>query len=193
MHLILIVGAQLFAMPNNRRLRHAGNCFFFTVNLADRNSDFLTENADLIRAAYCATQRTLPFHCDAFVLLPDHLHAVWTLPDDDYNTGGRWALFKSYVSRRVTHAASRPCSKAIRREKGLWQRRFWEHGIEDEDDFRKHVEYCWGNPIKHGFVTAPGEWPFSSIHRDMKRGLVAPEWRASKHEGAFGERPLTGP
>lgn len=193
MHSILIVAAQLSAMPNYRRLKYAGNCFFFTVNLADRNSDFLTANADLIRAAYCATQKTLPFHCDAFVLLPDHLHAVWTLPADDYNTGGRWALFKSYVSRRVAQAVARPCSKIIRREKGLWQRRFWEHVIEDDGDYRKHVEYCWGNPLKHGLAKTPSEWPFSSIHRDIKQELVAPEWQAASHKGPFGERPTTGP
>lgn len=180
-------------MPQYRRLKQAGNCFFFTVNLADRNSDFLTSNPDLIRAAYCATQRTLPFRCDAFVLLPDHLHTVWTLPDDDYNTGGRWALFKSYVSRRVTQAYNRPCSKVIRREKGLWQRRFWEHVIEDQRDYRAHLEYCWGNPVKHGLAVTPFAWPFSSIHRDTKKGLVAPEWRATTLEGSFGERPFTGP
>lgn len=180
-------------MPNYRRLKHTGNCYFFTVNLADRRSNFLTANTDLIRAAYCAVQRTLPFYCDAFVLLPDHLHAVWTLPDDDYNTGGRWALFKSYVSRRASQVPNRSHSKAVRREKGLWQRRFWEHVVESEKDYNAHIEYCWSNPVKHGLVATPHAWPYSSIHRDMKLGIVAQEWQARYLDGSFGERPLTGP
>lgn len=163
-------------MARYRRSRTKGGSYFFTVALADRSSDFLTANVDVIRAAYCATQKAAPFHCSAFVLLPDHIYAVCTLPQDDDDFSIRWARFKTYVSRRKPPSRTRSSSKVAKREKGLWQRRFWEHAIRDETDYFRHVAYCWGNPVKHRLVATPLEWPFSSFHRDVKRGVVSSDW-----------------
>lgn len=178
-------------MARYRRLRTKGGSYFFTVALADRTSDFLTANVDLIRAAYCATQKAAPFQCDAFVLLPDHIHAVWTLPPGDDDFSIRWARFKAYISRRQPPSAVRSPSKIARREKGLWQRRFWEHAIRDHEDYVRHVAYCWGNPVKHGLIATPQEWPYSSFHRDVKRGVVPSDWTGVVDE--TNERSLNFP
>ncbi len=169
-------------MARYRRLRTKGGSYFFTVALADRSSNFLTANVDLIRAAYCATQKAAPFQCNAFVLLPDHIHAVWTLPQGDDDFSIRWARFKTYISRRQPPSRTRSSSKIAKREKGLWQRRFWEHAIRDETDYFRHIAYCWGNPVKHGLAATPQDWPYSSFHRDEKRGVVPNDWTGTADE-----------
>ncbi|MDJ1008843.1 MAG: transposase [Paracoccaceae bacterium] len=174
-------------MSSYRRALVNGATYFFTVALADRSTTALVENIGLLRDAVARTGAELPFRIDAMVILPDHLHAVWTLPEGDAAFPERWRRIKARFSHGVGGAYRRTASKIAKREVGLWQRRYWEHVIRDERDYRAHVEYCWGNPVKHGVVARAVEWPYSSIHRDIRRGLVAPEWVGGDVDGNFGE------
>jgi putative transposase len=128
-------------MTSYRRNFVAGGSFFFTVNLADRRLSLLTEHVDELRAAFRETRQRHPFTTDAIVVLPDHLHVVWTLPEGDANFATRWRLIKSTFSRSIPAGESISNSRLIKGERGIWQRRFWEHTIRDEDDFARHVDY----------------------------------------------------
>lgn len=154
-------------MTTYRRFRIPGATYFFTVNLADRRSWALIDCIDDLRAAWAMTCRERPFRTEAVVVLPDHLHAVWTLPRGDADFSTRWRLIKTRFSMRT--GLSRPASrsKQRKRERGLWQRRFWEHAIRNEADFDLHVRYCWMNPVRHGLVCEPRDWPYGSVHRDL--------------------------
>ncbi|MEO0401929.1 MAG: transposase [Pseudomonadota bacterium] len=174
-------------MSSYRRLRLRGATYFFTVALADRRSGVLVAEIEHLRAAFSATRAEQMFSCDAVVVLPDHLHTVWTLPPGDSDFSLRWRKIKARFSRTVGGHYPRSWSKARKRETGLWQRRFWEHAIRDEADYRAHVAYCWNNPVKHGYVAHAAEWPYSSIHRDVRLGRVDPEWCKTVQDGAFGE------
>lgn len=155
-----------------RRLRPQGATFFFTVNLARRGDDALVRHIDVLRQAFRVTVAEHPILCDAMVVLPDHLHAVWTLPpgEGDYST--RWRKIKARFSRWTGLSQPVTRSKQVKREAGLWQRRFWEHTIRDDADFAAHVGYCLWNPVRHGLVEQAEDWPFSSIHRDLRAGRV---------------------
>jgi len=170
-----------------RRFRIKGATYFFTVNLAERGGSTLVDHIDALRSAYACTQAEHPFQCDAIVILPDHLHAVWTLPPGDADFSTRWRMIKARFSRAVGAHHPRSFSKARKREVGLWQRRFWEHCIRNEADYRAHVAYCWGNPVQHGYVARAVAWPYSSIHRDVRLGRVDPEWCGAVSEGEYGE------
>jgi putative transposase len=176
-------------MPDYRRPRIKGASVFFTVALAERSSRVLVEEVEALRAAVATVRADRPFGIDAWVVLPDHLHAVWTLPEGDHDFSGRWGAIKARFSMGLAAGRLRP-SHVARREKGIWQRRFWEHHIRDERDREAHVRYCWWNPVKHGFVDRPMDWALSSIHRDARVGRVEPEWmeRAPKMTRAVGER-----
>lgn len=151
------------------RPRIAGASVFFTLNLADRGGDLLVREIGALRRAVAVTWRERPFVIDAWVVMPDHLHCVWTLPDGDSDYGVRWRLIKSRFSRGLEKGVMRP-SHIARQERGIWQRRFWEHHIRDQTDFDNHVRYCWFNPVKHGFVERAEDWPYSSVHRDIRNG-----------------------
>ena len=179
-------------MPTYRRPRLPGATIFFTVRLEARGCTLLADEVARLRHAVAATQRERPFTIDAFVVLPDHLHCVWTLPDRDSDYSTRWGAIKSRFSRLLRDGCRvgfnpteaircgqevgwnptlrRSRSKIAKGDAGVWQRRFWEHHIRDEADYRAHLAYCWNNPVKHGLVEQPEEWPFSSIHRDRARG-----------------------
>ncbi len=163
-------------MPNYRRVRVRGGCYFFTVSLQNRRRTLLTECVDLLRRAFAEIRAEHPFHIDAIVILPEHLHAVWTLPpgDDDYST--RWNLIKGAFSRRLPGGEALSCSRARKRERGIWQRRFWEHTIDSDEDYVQHVNYAHYNPVKHGYVTRPIDWPYSSLHRYVKDGILSADW-----------------
>ena len=140
-----------------------------------------------MRESVRVTSAERPFGIDAWVVLPDHLHAVWTLPAGDADFPTRWRLIKGRFAAGI-EASERGPSKVRAREKGVWQRRYWEHHIRDETDFAAHVRYCWGNPVKHGLVARAVDWPHSSIHRDIRAGRVEPEWAGEDNaDGAFGE------
>jgi len=154
-------------MPNYRRPKVSGACVFFTVNLAERGSWLFVDEIERLREAVRITRNERPFQIDAWVVLPDHMHCVWTLPAGDRDYGTRWRLIKSRFSRGLPKGPVRT-SHVAREERGIWQRRFWEHHIRDEVDYRAHIEYCWFNPVKHGFVDDPLDWKFSSAHRDER-------------------------
>ena len=123
---------------------------------------------------------------EAFVLLPDHLHCIWTLPDLDSDYSTRWRLIKSHFSRKynpVSWVEERNPTKAstsrlLKKEKPIWQRRFWEHLIRNDNDLKRHIEYIHFNPVRHNLVRAPKDWQFSSFHRYVSNGIYKLEWDA---------------
>jgi putative transposase len=144
------------AMTDYRRNFIAGGSFFFTVNLAERRLPLLTEHIDELRTVLRQTRRHHPFTTDAMVVLPDHLHAVWTLPEGDADFATRWRLIKSAFSRNLATDERISESRAIKGERGIWQRRYWEHTIRDENDFAHHVDYIHINPVQ-AWVCAAGQ------------------------------------
>ena len=174
-------------MSQYRRIRSKGASYFFTVNLADRRSALLVDRVDALRDAVARTRAERPFWIDAMVVLPDHLHAVWTLPEGNADYSTRWRLIKARFVQEMEADMPRSRSKRAKGERGIWQRRFWEHCIRDDADYRAHVAYCWTNPVKHGLVERAVDWPHSSIHRDIRRGLVGPEYVGwVVHDGGAG-------
>jgi putative transposase len=166
-----------------RRAQAAGGTFFFTLVTHDRRR-FLCQpqNVTLLRAAFRYVMARHSFKVEAFALLPDHLHCIWTLPTGDSDFSGRWRLVKGYFTRGCD-PTYRGCVSASRERKGeqaAWQRRFWEHQIRDEGDLIRHMEYVHYNPVKHGLVSAPREWPHSSFHRYVRAGVYAEEWGAGE-------------
>ncbi|MBR1250505.1 transposase [Bradyrhizobium sp. AUGA SZCCT0169] len=177
-------------MTGYRRNFVAGGCFFFTVNLADRRLRLLTEHIDELRMAFRKVRQQHPFTIDAMVVLPDHLHAVWTLPEGDANFATRWRLIKSVFSHSLPAGEQISGSRAAKGERGIWQRRYWEHTVRDETDFERHVDYIHINPVKHGLVARVVDWPFSSFHRMVKLGVYPEDWAGvvMKEDAGFGER-----
>jgi putative transposase len=177
-------------MTNYRRNFLAGGSFFFTVNLAERRLRLLTDHIDELRKAFRETRQHHPFTTDAVVVLPDHLHAVWTLPEGDRDFATRWRLIKSTFSRSLATGETISKSRAAKGERGIWQRRYWEHTIRDEDDFARHVDYVHINPVKHGLVMRVRDWPYSSFHRLVERGVYPEDWGGdvADRSGDFGER-----
>jgi putative transposase len=175
-------------MPNYRRTSISGGTFFFTVALADRSSTLLIEEVDRLRRIYRTVQERRPFETIAVCILPDHIHALWALPENDTDFSTRWNLIKSGFSRGI-EARPRSGSKILKREKGVWQRRYWEHTIRDQADLERHVDYIHFNPVKHGHVTRVADWPHSSFHRFVERGLLEADWGGdlTDIQGAFGE------
>ncbi|MEW5838857.1 MAG: transposase [Pseudomonadota bacterium] len=174
-----------------RRANVTGGTYFFTVNLAERGRHLLVDHVDILRASVQAVKRRHPFHIDAFVVMPDHLHAVWTLPVDDADFATRWMLVKAGFSRHIAHGERRTASRMAKGERGIWQRRYWEHLIRDDRDYQRHVDYVHHNPVKHGFALRAADWPYSSIHRYIAAGLVASNWgwcATIDDGGDYGER-----
>jgi REP-associated tyrosine transposase len=177
-------------MTNYRRNFVPGGSYFFTVNLTDRRWGLLTEHVELLRAAFRYTQERHPFSIEASVVLPDHLHAVWTLPDGDADFALRWRLIKTVFSRGLPPGERLSKSRSSKGERGIWQRRYWEHTLRDEGDFARHVDYIHFNPVKHGHVSRVKDWPYSSFHRLVRLGVYPEDWAGdAKGDGSgFGER-----
>jgi putative transposase len=174
-----------------RRAGIPGASYFFTVNLADRSQTLLVDHADVLRTVISEVQSRHPFRIDAMVLLPDHLHAIWTLPNNDKNFSTRWMLIKAGFSRRISVGERCNRSRMTKGERGIWQRRFWEHLLRDEKDYERHVDYIHYNPVKHGYVVRPVDWPHSSIHRFITEGIVSPDWAVgnrNEDSNKYGER-----
>jgi putative transposase len=163
-------------MPNYRRNRVTGGTYFFTVNLRDRHSDLLVAEIDALRNSVRATRARYPFHIDAWVVLPDHMHCLWTLPTGDAGFPVRWQMIKAMFSRAVPRAEERRASLVRKRESGVWQRRYWEHTIRDDQDYAVHADYIHFNPVKHGLAAHPADWPFSSFARCVRLGLYPSDW-----------------
>ena len=164
---LLITFRSNAVMSNFIRPQVSGASVFFTVTLQQRWTRLLVDHIANLRSAVAATKAEQPFHIDAWVVLPDHLHCIWTMPSGDIDFSTRWRLIKARFSRGLPEGKLRP-SHIARQERGIWQRRFWEHHIRYEDDLAAQVNYCWINPVKHGFVERPEDWPYSSIHRDLR-------------------------
>jgi putative transposase len=176
-------------MSEYRRNRVPGGTYFFTVNLLDRRSDLLLTHTDALRAAVKQVRGVHPFHIDAWVVLPDHMHCIWTLPAGDADFSVRWKMIKTLFSKTVPVVENRSPSRNYRGERGIWQRRFWEHTICDDRDFAAHMDYVHFNPVKHGLVEHPADWPLSSFHRCVAAGLYPDNWVSGDVEiSSSGER-----
>ena len=141
------------------------------------------ESVVRLRMAFHREKAKHSFDIDAIVILPDHIHTIWTLPSGDVDYSGRWGRIKRYFSVGcvdVDNALSQ--SRLQKREKAVWQRRFWEHTIRDEEDWRRHMDYIHYNPVKHGLVASPGQWPYSSFGRYVKKGWYEPHWGSTEPE-----------
>ena len=177
-------------MTDYRRNFAAGASYFVTVNLHDRRWGLLTDHIGSLRAAFRDTRVRYPFRIEATAVLPDHLHAVWILPEGDSDFSVRWRLIKTVFSRALPRGEYISASRASKGERGIWQRRYWEHTLRDEDDFLRHVDYIHFNPVKHGHVARVQDWPYSSFHRMVRHGVYPRDWTsdARDNEGGFGER-----
>lgn len=173
-----------------RRAKTPGATYFFTVVTYQRQHIFNHPDCiQILRQAFRTVKQNHPFTIEAMVVLPDHLHCIWTLPPDDADFSKRWRLIKSEFTRHCPTRFRREQS-ATRQHKGeqaLWQRRFWEHQLRDETDFVRHIEYIHYNPVSHGLVKAPKDWPYSSFHRAVRWGFYAVDWGATgRVEGLDG-------
>lgn len=168
-------------MPDYRRDTIAGGTYFFTQVTHQRYPWLCSNTARaLLREAIVHVRQKYPFAIDALILLPDHLHCIWTLPPGDSDYATRWRLIKTYVTKhgkdRLSVNTSISISRQKRQESNLWQRRFSEHRIRDEADFARHCDYIHYNPVKHELCSAPNEWAYSSFHRFVAQGIYAADW-----------------
>lgn len=173
-----------------RRADAAGETYFFTVNMAERGSDMLVRHMDDLRAVKNKVKQAHPFAIVAMVVLPEHLYAIWRLPPGDADYPLRWSQIKAVFSRRLVKDEHIRASRQAKRERGIWQRRHWEHQIRDEADLTRHVDYIHYNPVKHGWVSRPVDWPHSTLHGYIERVMVMPDWggRMGDGGGCYGER-----
>ncbi|GLQ87974.1 transposase [Dyella flagellata] len=151
--------------------------YFFTVNLAERQgNDLLTRHADALREAFRMTRQAHPFIVEAAVVLPEHLHCLWMLPSSDNDFSRRWRLIKARFSRSIPANERTSPSRRRKGERGIWQRRYWEHLIRDDRDFQRHFDYIHFNPVKHGHLAHVADWSYSSFHRHVVRGVYPMDW-----------------
>ncbi|VFM94998.1 MAG: putative transposase [Candidatus Kentron sp. G] len=167
-----------------RRMRFDGAAYFFTVNLADRSSCLLVERIGDLRVVVGEVRRAHPFEIVAWVVLPDHLHALWRMPEGDTDYPTRWALIKAGFSRTIPKVEQIVHSRKKKGERGIWQRRYWEHTIRDDTDLGRHMSYIHYNPVKHGYVRRAMDWEFSTFHRYVRIGWIPEDWG---HGEDFGE------
>lgn len=166
-------------MSNYHRAWVPGGTYFFTVALAERERSLLVDHIDVLRSAFAWVKTRHPFRIEAIVVLPDHLHAVWALPTGDADFAMRWKLIKEGFSRSLPSSERRSTSRRHQGERGIWQRRFWEHLVRDERDLAAHMDYVHFNPVKHGWVRRAADWQHSSFHNFVARGLYPHDWAAS--------------
>jgi len=179
-------------MSNYRRIKSEGGTFFFTVVTYKRQSIFnSTECVETLRASITETRRIATFTIHAWVLLPDHMHCIWTLPEGDFDYSRRWGMIKAGFTKKIQHKLPDfriSSSRRKHRESSIWQRRFWEHQIRDDRDFLMHTDYIHYNPVKHGYVERVQDWPYSTFHRYVDRGIYPIDWAGDGVDGAeFGE------
>jgi len=171
-------------MPNFQRANQPGGTFFFTVVTYQRKP-FITQPIcrETLRQVIHQVRQENPFTLDAWVLLPDHMHCIWTLPERDADFSKRWGLIKARFTKNIRRSS-------LQLPKTIWQNRFWEHQVRDDLDFEKHVDYIHYNPVKHGLVSSVRDWPFSTFHRFVRSGIYEINWGAEvnfRHEENFGE------
>lgn len=177
------VKCHRLTMTAYRRHYSPGATCFFTVNLKNRQSRLLVERADDLRDAWRQVKADWPFETLAICILPDHLHCILRLPDHDENFSVRWMRIKTLFTRKIPKSED-PAPGARSGERGIWQRRYWDHMIRDERDFETHVNDIHGNPVHHGYVADPDDWPWSSWHRYKRE--FGRFWNADT-KGNFGE------
>ena len=172
-----------------RRVLDCGGAYFFTVNLANRKTSLLTDEIDALRYAFNKVKNRHHFQLDAMVVLPEHLHAMFTLPENDCDYAIRWMLIKSTFSRQLPRQEIISRSRKLKGERGIWQRRYWEHKIRDAQDFERHVNYIHFNPVKHVYVETVQQWPYSTFHQYVEKGILEANWsyHTSDGNGSFGE------
>jgi putative transposase len=160
-------------MMNYRRNRVHGGTYFFTVVTADRTPVFNSPAAvACLRTSFSSVMQRFPFVIDAMVVLPDHLHSIWTLPEGDHDFSRRWRLIKTGFTKGARDIPGLP----VYVNGSLWQKRFWEHTIRDGQGFERHVDYIHFNPVKHGYVARASDWPYSSFHRYVREGVLPVDW-----------------
>lgn len=181
-------------MSRYRRADTKGATYFVTAVTCRRQPILCDEPVrTALREAINKIRTKHPYTIDAWVLLPDHLHCLWTLPPGDSDFSARWAQIKRAVSmacgEQYLEKSLLTPSKIKHRESTLWQRRFWEHRIRSEIDYARHVDYIHYNPVKHTLCRQPADWPYSTFHRHVLAGTYPPDWgaQASMIEGEFGE------
>ena len=180
-------------MPNYRRAHIPAGTYFFTVKTFERQPVLTNERCLIaLRQAIAEVRGMHCFETLAWVLLPDHLHTIWRMPENDADFSLRWSLIKQRVTRQSDDEVSDAAltrSRQKRHEGAFWQRRFWEHMIRDDTDLRHHVDYIHYNPVKHGYVTRVADWPYSTFHRYVRRGVHPTDWASAGEalESAFGE------
>ena len=171
-----------------RRADVQGGTYFFTINLAERSKTLLVDEFDILRENIIKVKKRHPFYLDAMVVMPDHLHMLMTLPKKDNDFAKRWMLIKSGFSRQLPKTERINKSRIHKGERGIWQRRYWEHLIRDDKDYERQVDYIHYNPVKHGYVTRPTCWQYSTIHRHVSDGLLPIDWAENIDDnGEFGE------
>ncbi len=167
-------------MPDYRRAWYPGGTYFFTVNALQRQgNDLLTRHIQVLREVVRQVRHGHPFLIHGWVVLPDHLHCVIELPPGDTDFAVRWRLIKAGFSKRLPKDERRSAVRWARGERGLWQRRYWEHLIRDERDYAAHMDYVHFNPVKHGHVARVVDWPYSTFHRLVAAGIYASDWAGS--------------
>ena len=168
-------------MSHYHRAYIPGGTYFFTVVTHERTPIFVNEErVEAIRRAFRKEMVVRPFQLDAIAILPDHLHCIWRLPEGDVDYSSRWREIKKSVSRQISTATN------DRHERGVWQRRFWEHLIRDEDDLRRHVDYIHYNPVKHQLVRRAIDWQWSSFRKAVSLGWYDESWGAVEPETILG-------
>ena len=171
-------------MPTYVRWREQGAAYFFTL-VTYRRQRILTGDMSrrILRRSFASVRRRLPFDLLAFVLLPDHLHCIWSLPDGDDDFPARWRQIKTLFTRDYLAQGGRDwdVTEQTRRQgrRGIWQPRYWEHRIRDEEDYFRHRDYIHLNPVRHGYVERLEDWPWSSFHRHVRMGWLDPKWPGS--------------
>jgi putative transposase len=176
-------------MPDYRRAWHPGGTCFFTVNLLQRQgNDLLTRHIETLRTVVKSVQLRHPFRIHAWVLLPEHLHCMIELPTEDSDYATRWRLIKADFSKALPRTERISAVRDHRGERGIWQRRYWEHLIRDERDYRAHMDCVHINPLKHGLVERVAEWPYSTFHRLVAQGIYPADWAGgSEGELEYGD------
>ena len=175
-------------MPDYRRNRIAGGCYFFTINLLERyQNPLLVQQIELLRDVVSRVRLRHPFDIDAWVVLPDHMHCIWTLPKGDDDYANRIRLIKTLFLKEIPKTEWRSDVRQRKGERGIWQRRYWEHTIRDERDYVTHMDYLHYNPVKHGYVDKVMDWPYSSFQHHVQRGHYPEHWGEGNIELNVGE------
>lgn len=169
-------------MPNYRRVYMPGGTYFFTLVLRDRESRLLTDHIALLGWALREARKNRPFETLAMAVLPDHLHAIWRLPEGDSDYPTRWRHIKTLFARQVPTVAP-GTRRAVR---SVWQRGYWERLLRDQRDLEAHVDYVHFNPVKHGCVARVADWPYSSFHRYVRGGWLSADWGDGINPGIPG-------